>query len=313
MKQFFYRILAGLVIGVGAILPGVSGGIIAVSLGLYERMVSAVSGFFHSARKNALFLLPIGIGGALGLLLTSNVLKVFIERNEASVLALFSGFVLGNVPWLFLEAKGEKKFRKRYMLALVGGLVFVLMFALFELGAAGAGSEAPLSPLLAIVAGAVLAVGVVIPGISSSFLLIYMGMYASVLTAIARVDIPMLFFAGVGFVAMGFGIIKLVNWMLKKHRALSYFAIIGFVVGSVALVVPRVIEGLSWTSPFLFVIGLAVSVFQGFLKARRIGLSADLGTIPELAVQKNAKEGGGPAPEAARAPEDAPDPDGETR
>lgn len=309
MKQFFYRILAGLVIGVGAILPGVSGGIIAVSLGLYERMVSAVSGFFRSMRKNALFLLPIGIGGVIGLLLTSNVLKVFIERNEATVLALFSGFVLGNVPWLFLEAKGEKKFRKRYMLALVGGLVFVLMFALFELGATGPESESPLPPLLAIVAGAVLAVGVVIPGISSSFLLIYMGMYASVLTAIARVDIPMLFFAGVGFVAMGFGIIKLVNWMLKKHHALSYFAIIGFVVGSVALVVPRVIEGLSWTSPFLFVIGLAVSVFQGFLKARRIGLSADLGMIPELGAQKDAAEGGEPVAEAVRAPEDAPDTD----
>jgi putative membrane protein len=181
------------------------------------------------------------------------------------------------------------------------------MFALFELGAAGPESEAPLPPLLAIVAGAVLAVGVVIPGISSSFLLIYMGMYASVLTAIASVDIPMLFFAGVGFLAMGFGIIKLVNWMLKKHRALSYFAFIGFVAGSVALVVPRVIEGLSWTSPFLFVIGLAVSVFQGFLKARKVGLSADLGMIPELGAQKNAAEGG--EPDGG----DAPDPDGAPR
>ncbi|HQQ40246.1 MAG TPA: DUF368 domain-containing protein, partial [Clostridia bacterium] len=254
MKSVLYRFICGIAVGIGGVLPGVSGGILAISLGMYEKMMLAIGDFFHNIKANFKYLLPIVLGGGIGILLTSNVLSILIARYEAPLLALFSGLVLGSVPGLYSEVRKSGPIKPKHIIAALLGLGIVLLFALGENTAVASGKMAELTIPVSLLAGAVLAFGVVIPGVSSSFILIYMGLYSAVIGVISGVlDLKALATGGVSgafnrfleilvpliFLSIGFGlcaliIIKFVNRMMKRHHTSSYAAIIGFVIGSVA-------------------------------------------------------------------------------
>lgn len=269
--------------GIGGVLPGVSGGILAISLGVYEKMMLAIGNFFQSMKENFRFLLPLVVGGGIGILLTSNVLNIVIDRYEIQLLSLFAGLVLGSLPELYTEVKrSTERIRWKHVLAAVLGLAFVLLFALGESSVAKNHEAAALSIPGALAAGAVLSVGTVIPGISSSFILVYLGLYPAVIASIAGVMdfsslasggisaamaklsssiLPLLVMAA-AFAAVSLIIIKGVNRALKRHHALSYAAVIGFVVGSVVLVIPSILPRITWICPILFVVGLALSYLE---------------------------------------------------
>lgn len=96
-NNFLKRIISGFFIGLGAILPGVSGGILALSLGIYRDMINAVSSFFKHMKINFLFLLPIAIGAGLGVLSASFAVEWLMNNWFIPVMFIFSGFVLGGV------------------------------------------------------------------------------------------------------------------------------------------------------------------------------------------------------------------------
>ena len=274
LKDIVMKLLCGLAIGVGFVLPGVSGGVIAISMGLYERMLSAIRNIFSEFKRSLRFLLPIGVGGVAGVLLTSNVLKLIIERHESETLALFCGFVLGSLPTLYEETRkgGRRKPRLRDVLAALCGLLFVLLFEFLDTSAtaeAAATAGQALPPLLAMLGGAVLAIGVVIPGLSSSFLLVYLGLYKSILNAIASVYLPTLFFAGLGFALAAALLILLVNYLLRRFHIVSYFAIMGIAVGSMGLIVPDVLRGFRWLCIPLLLLGLGLGLLQSLRQIRR--------------------------------------------
>ena len=283
MKSILYRMVCGVVMGVGGVLPGVSGGILAISLGVYEKMMLAIGNFFHDIKANFRFLFPLVIGGGIGILLTSNVLSIVIDRYEIQLLSLFAGLVLGSLPELYAEVKrSTQKISWKHIAATVLGLGFVLLFALGESSVSKNAEVTTLSIPGALAAGAVLSVGTVIPGISSSFILVYLGLYPAVIAAIAGVlDISSLVSGGVAaamsrlassivpllvmtaaFAVVSLIIIKGVNRALKRHHALAYAAVIGFVAGSVALVIPTIVAELTWVCPALFVAGVALSYLE---------------------------------------------------
>ena len=110
-SDWFRRFLAGLIVGIGWILPGVSGGVIAVSLGIYSKMIDAVGGFLQAKKKNFLYLLPIGIGGCIGLFLVSNVLQWLMAEWYNDVVYFFIGLVIGGIPTLLREANSPQGFK----------------------------------------------------------------------------------------------------------------------------------------------------------------------------------------------------------
>ena len=275
--------------GIGGVLPGVSGGILAISLGVYEKMMLAIGNFFHNWKENFRYLLPLVIGGGIGILLTSNVLSIVIERYEVQMLSLFTGLVLGSLPELYTEVKrSTQKIRIRHILAAIAGLGFVLLFALGESSVSENATAAALTVPGALASGAILSVGTVIPGISSSFILVYLGLYPAVIAAIASVldftslarggitaaltklsgSIVSLLLMAAMFALVSLVIIKIVNRMLKKHHALSYAAVIGFVVGSVALVLPQIMDRITWVCLLFFLAGLVLSLLEFRYKQR---------------------------------------------
>ena len=307
LKSVLYRLACGVVMGVGSVLPGVSGGILAISLGVYEKAMLSVGNFFHDIKGNFRYLLPLVIGVGAGILLTSNVLTLIIARYEVQMLSLFSGLVLGSLPELYAEVRhSTEKIRWKHILAAVLGLAFVLLFAFGESSVATNAETATLSIPGALISGAVLSVGTVIPGISSSFILVYMGLSPAVISAIASVlDFSSLASGGVAaavvklsgsivplllmtamFALVSLGIIKLVNRMLKRHHAMSYAAVIGFVVGSVALVLPNLLSKLTWACPLLFAAGLALTLLERYLKLKRGQTNSAAAAQPVLAQPK---------------------------
>lgn len=289
LRSILYRVVSGIVLGVGCVLPGVSGGILAISLGIYEKMLLAIGNLFRAFRQNVRYLLPLGVGGVVGILLTSNVLSLVIERYEVQLLSLFTGLVLGSITELFAEVRLDgPKLKAKHLIAAALGLGFVLLFALGESRVVGNAEVTELSVPGALIAGAVLSFGTIIPGISSSFILVYLGLYPAVIAAITSVlDVRTLASSGLGAMAanlgahivplgamvvsfglVSIGIIKLVNRMLRRHHATSYAAIIGFVLGSVALVLPGIVRSFHWTSVLFLLIGLGLSVLEHRFKAK---------------------------------------------
>lgn len=240
-KAFWKKILAGFILGVGGILPGVSGGILAVSMGLYRRMLEAVYTFFRAPKENFLYLLPLGVGGVIGLVSVAQVLEWLMGNYRMPVMYLFIGLVLGGVPSLYREGVGQGKFRPRYLAATGIGILFILLLSFIK--ADGALVSLRLNFATAMLCGGIIAVGVVVPGVSTAFLLMYLGLYDDMLAALNRFDIPILIATGIGVAALALLTIKFVRYAFNKHSRYAYFGVMGFLVASVALIFPGFASG----------------------------------------------------------------------
>ncbi len=240
--KFVLHVLVGAVIGVGGVLPGVSGGVMAVSLGLYEPMIDAIAGFFKAPKKNFRFLLPIVLGAALGFFLGAVVLNGLMERWYTQVLWLFLGLVAGGVP-SFLKEANERGFKWRYLLATALGAALASLMLLFKGESAQTVDVESLTPLMALASGALVSVGTVIPGISTSFILMYLGWYKAMMDAFANIDVLTILCLAVGAAACFVLTVKAARWLFDRFHGWAYYAVLGFLIVSAALIFP----GFTWT------------------------------------------------------------------
>lgn len=240
--SFFLHLAVGAVIGIGGVLPGVSGGVMAVSLGLYRPMIDAIAGFFKAPRKNFFFLLPIGLGAALGFFLGAVALAGLMRRWYNEVIWIFLGLVIGGIPG-FLREANERGFKKRYLLATAAGAAVASLLLFFEQDPSGAADVARLMPLQAMISGAVVAVGTVIPGISTSFILMYLGWYRAMMDALANVDVTTVLFLALGAGGCFILTVKAARWLFDRFHGYAYYAVLGFLLVSAALIVPELVPG----------------------------------------------------------------------
>lgn len=259
--------LAGLLIGMGIILPGVSGGVIAVILNVYDKIVFSFNNFFKDKKGNAIFLGKILISVVVGAIISANLLTYFFEKYLVEVSYFFIGLVLGTVPLLVKNYK-EKCDKPLNYFVLVSVMVISILLSVFLKGnlvEIGDGN----SFLGLFLAGCLFAVGKVVPGLSSSIMLSLIGQYDLLLTAFAN---PLDFVSSnfVNFIVIVVGLVvgavvslKLMSICLKKYYAITYSVIIGFVIGSVMVMYPGV---LSFIGILFFLIGLVLSLGIPLLK-----------------------------------------------
>jgi len=199
MMEFVLNFLKGLAIGIGAIAPGVSGGALAVIFGVYEKLNEAVATIFHGFRRKVIYLLPFALGGGLGVLAFSNIMKYLFAYHDVEMKYLFIGFMLGTLPSLIKEAN-TRGFKKRYILPVIITFSITVIFSMLENNAVNMGPGATPTIVDLIIYGALIGFGTIVPGISASFILMYLGAYEILLEAIASVNLFMLIPAGLGFV-----------------------------------------------------------------------------------------------------------------
>ncbi len=264
---FLLHMLVGAVIGIGGILPGVSGGVLAVSLGLYKPVIDALAGFFKAPRKNFLFLLPIGLGAALGFFLGALVLSRLMRRWYDQVLWFFLGLVAGGIP-SFLREANERGFKRRYLIATVlGAALASLMLALRREGHAQ--SAESLTPWMALASGAVVSVGAVLPGVSTAFILMYLGWYRAMMEAFSTFQMPAVLFLAAGAGGCFAATVRAARWLFDRFHGWAYYAMLGFLLVSAGLIFP----GISWNWGLPVDLALAAGGFMGAYILGKFNLS----------------------------------------
>lgn len=242
------RILVGIVIGGGMILPGVSGGVLAVVFGIYEDMLEAVAKFFKNVKKNSVFLGPLLLGVAIGVLLFGKILFFVFDEYPTEAKFAFIGLILGGLPVLLneIKSKGEKKLKLiPYLISFTIAIVlFVLGRDTINIDFSSNLDNGIISFVLLFMTGFIFIAGKIIPGISSSFMLMLIGMYQFLLNILnnplglsSNEYFQLLPFC-IGIAVGGVSLIKIIRYLIKNYFSLTYSAIFGFVIGSIAAIYP---------------------------------------------------------------------------
>ncbi len=252
------RFFKGLLAGIGAITPGLSGGVLMVVFGIYEPLVRWLADIRHKFVEHLRFFLPVGIGGVLGVIAFSAVIDFAFQNYAAQFIWLFIGFIAGTVPSLVKTAglQGRKQWHWALMaIAAVG--IFFLMRWMETIRAV------QVQPGFAawMLSGALTGLGLVVPGLSPSNFLIYLGLYQPMANGIKSLQFGVIIPLILGVVLVIFVFAKLVNWLFTKHYALMYHLIIGVVLGSTAAIIPAGVRGFGMilVCALLFALGAAAS------------------------------------------------------
>ncbi len=244
MRDKIILFIKGIVLGIAFIIPGVSGGTLAVLLGIYEELIEAISNFYKSKNnfvKYFMYLLPIGLGALTSLVLCAKLIKFGLDKSPIITILIFLGLIIGGVPKLF-KSVDKKPELKDFSLMLIGIIIVVLMMIIDK-----GSSSVSLSNLNALgyiilfLVGMLASATMVVPGISGSFTLMLIGYYEPILNVVNEISsfknlstnllimIPFLLGVVIGIVAIA----KIIEYCLKKYRTSTYYIIIGFVLASI--------------------------------------------------------------------------------
>ncbi len=242
-NSVFKNIISGIIIGIGFIIPGVSGGIIAVLLGIYDEIIYSISNFKKDILKNSGFLFVLGISILIGSILFSNILIYLLNTREYAIKYIFLGLILGGIPSLVNEINNHNQ-KKIDFKCLVGAFIFSVVLFLIEKTSFLKLDSNNLTIMNLIIAGLFYSMGKIIPGISGSALLMLLGIYEYLLGVLAdplsltiNEMIKLLPFF-ISFVISSIILVKVINNLLKKHYNQTYSAILGFVIGSLLFIYP---------------------------------------------------------------------------
>jgi putative membrane protein len=242
VKELTY-IIKGIVIGIAMLVPGVSGGTMAIILGLYNEMICAVSSFFSNVKKNISFLGFLAIGGLIGVFGFSKLIEYSLNNFKVPVLYLFLGIILGGIPILYKQASAGNKTKKDWFYFISGFIIVVIMAYYNGTIVNLASSTGILNFMFLILAGIIIAVALILPGISTSFMLLVLGLYDITLKAINEFRfnylIPIIIGVGIGVIATT----KLLEKFLTNNPRQTYMLILGFVAGSIIEVFPGIPMG----------------------------------------------------------------------
>lgn len=240
-KEFLLNTVRGAVIGIAMIIPGVSGGTLAVLMNVYDKLINAISDLRRDFKNSFMFLLPIALGAVLGIAAMYFPLKYALEYAPFPTVMLFIGLMAGSCPKILKDAI-KNGFTKVHIasilipLAVVIGICFIP--GLGEADLSTSMNDKPYSYFLLLLVGAVASCALVIPGVSGSMLLLVFGYYNAIFATISglRVNfghsILVLFTFALGLVIGFFSIAKLMKLFMKKFPKGTAWAIIGFVIGS---------------------------------------------------------------------------------
>ena len=282
--------LIGGAMGVANIIPGVSGGTIAVVFGIYEDLMEALGNFITDKEKRwiyVLFLAVLFFGALIAIVGLAPVLSWSFEHHPLPTVYFFIGLILGSIP-VVIKSHSDMKFTVNRGVAFMIGLVAVIILALMQTDGAGQGSGTDFSAIgtldyvYFLFCGMIAASAMIIPGVSGSFILILLGVYWTVLASLSGlskiliqegltsemiVRLAILGSLGIGIVIGILVISRIMSWALKKYPAPTMYAILGLIFGSLYQIYPGF--EFNWNglmAVITLIIGLVVSLKFGVEK-----------------------------------------------
>ncbi|MBO5006116.1 MAG: DUF368 domain-containing protein [Clostridia bacterium] len=254
--SYLFKILKGALVGLGAVLPGISGGVLCVVFGIYKTVMEFLASPFKRFKTHFPKLLPYGIGLIIGFLGIAKVLAFLLDKYPAPSVCVFIGLIVGMLPSLFREA-GEKGRTKGSYVALVIAMVviFALLISLKVLSV----SIAP-NFVWYLFCGFCLALSVIAPGMSFSTLLMPLGLYQPFVDGISSFDLGVLIPAGIGALLTVILFAKAVNLLFEKQYSIAFHAIVGVVIAATVMIIPFESFAVSAVSAVINIVCIAVGV-----------------------------------------------------
>ena len=251
-------LLCGVLIGAGAILPGVSGGVLAVVFDIYRPFMEVLTHPREAIPKYWRWFLPIGLGCAIGFLGFAKGIAAAIDVSRTVTTWLFIGLIVGTVPSLFREAGKEGRSIGSWVsMAVCAGAIF---FSLFYVGKVICVTVEP-NFWWYNFCGALWGMSLVIPGLTSSSVMMALGLYQPMLEGLARLDFLVLSACLPGMVLTILLLARLVSWFFRKHYSIAFHGIFGIVLASTLVIIPTSYVG-AWE-----IVLSAVCCIGGFLLA----------------------------------------------
>ncbi len=228
----------GFIVGSTMMVPGVSGGSMAMILGIYDHLIASLSSFFSDWKGNLLYLAAFAVPSVLGIVLCADPITSVIDRFPIVSMFFFFGLVFGSVPMLVRKAD-ISSFRLKHAVALLLGAAAVIGMSYIPHADTAAVSVMDARTfILQIITGVVVAIGFILPGISTSYLLLLLGTYDFIMEAIASLSILPLLPLAAGFIAGTLALTRVLEMCMQRLPGLTYMLITGFLLGSVYTVYP---------------------------------------------------------------------------
>lgn len=257
-------LLKGIIVGIGGIAPGLSGSVLLVIFGLYQKTLNAISTLFKNFKKNITFLIPLIIGFGIGVLIFSKIVDFFLNNFEMQTRFAFLGLVLGTIPLFFKEVK-KNGFSKKYYIFIVAAACVGI--ALFSLNSGAFPQIKNPNFLQAVLLGVAVAASSIVPGVDSAVILSTFGLYELYVSSLANLNFRVLIPAGFGLLIGAFLISFIMNILVKNFYTATFSIIFGLFIS----IIPSVLNescvlSLNTTSviSILFLIlGFIVSFYLG--------------------------------------------------
>lgn len=254
----FLNIIKGIFIGAGAIVPGVSSGVLCVIFGIYEKLLDAVLNFFKDIKQNIKFLFPIALGVGIGVLLFSNILNYLLYEFPIQTKSIFIGLIIGTIPSLIKEVNEKETFKPQNVIYLLIALAIGIITVVLENRMHITTNLDNISIMYLVMCGAIMSVGIVVPGVSSTIILMLLGVYSVYLQSVANLYLPVLIPLGIGLVLGSIIVMKLTKKLLEKYYAQTFYSIIGFTIGSIFVLLP---QGMTLLEIILCVLCIILGVY----------------------------------------------------
>ena len=270
--------------GIANIIPGVSGGTLALTLGIYEDFIGAISHFFRNIKKHVSFLLPIFVGILLSVITMSNVISTCFDQYPIPTTLFFMGLVIGGIPMLLKRVKNtkEKKQVSSYVIALITFSIVMIMAFSEQIFGSGLGNVsfsnmAVFDYVILFFVGLIAAATMVIPGVSGSLVLMLLGYYLPIIGVLKELtkfenlgpNLLVAFVFGVGVLVGIVAISKVIEYLLEKFEAKTFFGVIGFILASIIAIPVSVyheVGAIVFSVPqgILGVLFLAIGIIVGY-------------------------------------------------
>ncbi|HKM23018.1 MAG TPA: DUF368 domain-containing protein [Lachnospiraceae bacterium] len=263
-NNFVLQMFQGALIGLGAVLPGVSGGVLSVIFGIYKPIMELLANPFRNFKTHVPKLIPYIIGVMIGFLGIAKLLAFVLERYPAPSVCLFVGLIGGMLPSLWREA-GEQGRNKMSVWSMLTAMVVI--FALL-IGLKSASVSLTPGFTWHLFCGFCLALSLIAPGMSFSTLLMPLGLYTPFVDGIGNLSMGVLLPGGIGALLTVVCLSKGVNYLFDCHYSVSFHAIVGIVIAATVMIIPYDSFFTSWMSWMINVVCLAVGIFAALMLDR---------------------------------------------
>ena len=254
-------ILKGFLIGIGKIIPGFSGALLAISFNVYDKLINSITNFFSNKKENIIFLLNLSIGIISGIILFSKIILYLLNNYYLYTTIFFTGLIIGGIIPI---TKTIKKDIKNIILIFIS-LSFIIFISIYTSNNTYIIQNNYIDILKFIYAGILEAIGTIVPGVSATALLMLSGLYDLIINSLSNINLYVLIPFSISLFISSIILLKIVEISLKKYYQQSYSIIIGISIGTIIILLLKILKYLNIYN-ILFCILL---LYLGFTLSKR--------------------------------------------